>query len=57
MIVSLDYTGEVMQVMVETGAGRVPVDVGTFDNAWRNLRVGQAVRLGWRAADTLSFPI
>jgi putative spermidine/putrescine transport system ATP-binding protein len=57
VITSLDYTGEVMQVMVETGAGRVPVDVGTFDNAWRSLRVGQSVRLGWRAADTLSFPI
>jgi putative spermidine/putrescine transport system ATP-binding protein len=57
VIASLDYTGEVMQVMVETGAGHVPVDVGTFDNAWRSLRVGQNVRLGWRAADTLSFPI
>jgi putative spermidine/putrescine transport system ATP-binding protein len=55
-IASLDYTGEVMQVTVETGAGRVPVDVGTFDNAWRSLRVGQNVRLGWRSADTLSFP-
>jgi hypothetical protein len=35
----------------------VPVDVGTSDNAWRSLRVGQIVRLGWRAADTLSFPL
>ena len=55
-IVSLDYTGEAMQVTVETGAGRVPVDVGTFDESWRGLRLGQKVRVGWRAADTLSFP-
>jgi putative spermidine/putrescine transport system ATP-binding protein len=55
VITALDYTGEVMQVIVETGAGRVPVDVGTFDDAWRALQPGQSVRLGWKAADTLGF--
>jgi putative spermidine/putrescine transport system ATP-binding protein len=54
-IAALDYTGEVMQVMVETAAGRVPVDVATFDDAWRSLRIGEQIRVGWRAADTLSF--
>jgi putative spermidine/putrescine transport system ATP-binding protein len=56
VIAALDYTGEVMQVMVDTGVGRVPVDVGTFDDAWRSLQPGQHVRLGWRASDTLAFP-
>jgi putative spermidine/putrescine transport system ATP-binding protein len=56
-IAALDYTGDVMQVIVETDAGRVPVDVGTFDDAWRALQPGQSVRLGWKAADTLGFPV
>ncbi|SED12629.1 putative spermidine/putrescine transport system ATP-binding protein [Rhizobiales bacterium GAS191] len=57
VIAALDYTGEVMQVIVETDAGRVPVDVGTFDDGWRSLQPGQSVRLGWKAADTLGFPV
>jgi putative spermidine/putrescine transport system ATP-binding protein len=56
VIAALDYTGEAMQVTVDTTVGRMPVDVGTSDDAWRSLRPGQRVRLGWRASDTLAFP-
>jgi putative spermidine/putrescine transport system ATP-binding protein len=51
-----DYTGDVVEVSVRTAAGLVPVEVGTADASWRALRPGTAVRIGWRAADTLCFP-
>ena len=54
-VAALDYTGESVQVILDTPAGRVPVDLGTADDAWRALRPGGTVRLGWRAADTLCF--
>ena len=55
VVASADYAGEVVQLLVRTPAGPVPVDVGTADGAWRGAAPGQAVRLGWRAADTLCF--
>ena len=56
VVAALDYTGEVVQVVVDTAAGRVPVDVSTTDAGWRGLHPGQAVRVGWAAGDTLCFP-
>ncbi len=55
-VAALDYTGEMAQVVVETAAGRVPADLSTTDPAWRGVQPGQAVRVGWAAADTLCFP-
>ena len=55
VVTSVDYTGEVAHLLVRTPAGPVPVDVGTASGAWRGVAPGQAVRLGWRAADTLCF--
>ena len=52
---ALDYTGEVVQVLVETGAGRVPVDLSTSDEGWRGLQPGSSVRVGWAAADMVCF--
>ncbi len=54
-VAALDYTGEVVQVVVDTAAGRVPVDLGTSSGDWRGVRPGQDVRVGWAAADTLCF--
>ena len=54
-IAAIDYTGDVAQLMLECPAGRFPVDHPTSDGAWRALRPGDAVRAGWRAADTLAF--
>ncbi len=56
VVAALDYTGEVVQVVLDTPLGRVPVDVSTRDAAWRELQPGQAVRVGWAASDTLCFP-
>jgi len=56
-VAALDYTGEVMQVVVDTPSGRVPVDIPTTSGAWRQVQPGQAVRVGWAAADTLCFPV
>jgi putative spermidine/putrescine transport system ATP-binding protein len=53
---AIDYTGEVAQLMIDSAAGRFPVDVATADGAWRSLALGDEMRLGWRAADTLWFP-
>ena len=52
----VDYTGEIVQIVVETSSGRVPVDLSTRDGAWRGLQQGDAVRIGWAAADMLCFP-
>lgn len=54
-VAAVDYTGEVVQLLIHTASGPVPVDIGTADGAWRGVLHGQAVRLGWRAADTLCF--
>ena len=53
---AVDYTGEAVQLVVATPIGPVPVDLATADGAWRGAAPGQAVRLGWRAEDTLCFP-
>ena len=45
----------VARLRARLAAGPVPVDVGTASGAWRGVAPGQAVRLGWRAADTLCF--
>ncbi len=55
VVAALDYTGEVVQVVVDTALGRVPVDVSTVSTAWRGLQPGAAVRVGWAAGDTLCF--
>jgi putative spermidine/putrescine transport system ATP-binding protein len=55
-LASLDYTGDVAQLVAETPAARIPVDLATADGSWRGLQLGDAVRLGWRAADTIWFP-
>ena len=54
-VAALDYTGDVVQVMVDTPSGRVPVDLSTTAGEWRALQPGAAVRVGWSAADTLCF--
>ena len=56
VVLALDYTGEVVQVVLDTPAGRVPVDVPTNSGTWRAVQPGMAVRAGWAAADTLCFP-
>ena len=55
-VVALDYTGEIVQVIVDTPGGRLPVDVATNSGAWRGVQPGQSVRVGWAAAATLCFP-
>jgi putative spermidine/putrescine transport system ATP-binding protein len=55
-VASVFYAGEVAALSVATDAGAVPVDLGTRDGAWRDLRAGAPVRIGWSAADTLWFP-
>ena len=55
-VAALDYTGEVVQVVVDTPVGRVPVDVPATDSVWRTLQPGNLVRVGWSAEDTLCFP-
>ena len=55
-VAALDYTGEVVQFVLDTPAGRVPVDVPTHDGGWRGVQAGASVRVGWAAADTLCFP-
>jgi len=54
-VAAIDYTGEVVQVVVDTPSGRVPVDLSTRDGAWRGLEQGATVRVGWDAADMLCF--
>jgi putative spermidine/putrescine transport system ATP-binding protein len=54
-LAAIDYTGEVAQLLVDSACGRFPVDLGTIDGAWRDLRPGDPLRVGWRAADTLWF--
>ncbi len=55
-VAALDYTGEAVQIVVDTPAGRIPVDLPTTSGAWRGIRPGAPVRVGWAAADTLCFP-
>jgi putative spermidine/putrescine transport system ATP-binding protein len=55
VVAALDYTGEIVQVVVDTALGRVPVDVSTVSQGWRGLQPGAAVRVGWAAGDTLCF--
>lgn len=52
---ALDYTGEVVQVLVATGAGIVPVDLSTASAGWRGLQPGAAVSVGWAADDMVCF--
>ena len=54
-LAAIDYTGEVAQLVIDSPSGRFPVDLGTADGDWRGLAPGAALRLGWRAADTLWF--
>ena len=55
-VAALDYTGQLVQVIVDTPAGRVPVDIPATDPAWRTLHPGAPARVGWAAADTICFP-
>ena len=55
VVAAIDYTGEVVQVVVDTPSGRVPVDVPATQDSWRGLQQGGGVRVGWAAADTLCF--
>ena len=55
VVAAIDYTGEIVQVVVETPSGRVPVDVPATQESWRGLQQGVDVRVGWAAADTLCF--
>jgi putative spermidine/putrescine transport system ATP-binding protein len=52
---SVDYAGEVAHLSVRTPIGMAPVELGTRDGAWRGVRPGDSIRLGWSAADTLWF--
>ena len=53
---ALVYVGDVAQVDVETSGGRVMVERPTDGRDWRRCAEGDAVRVRWRAADTLVFP-
>ena len=55
-VLAVDYTGEAAHVVVRTALGPVPVDLSTIGPAWSALRPDDAVRLGWRAEDSLCFP-
>ena len=55
-VAALDYTGDAAHLVVDTPAGRVPVDLDTTRSEWRGLSPGQAVRVGWAEAATLCFP-
>ena len=55
VVTAIDYTGEVVQIVVETESGRVPVDIPATQEGWRGLQPGARVRVGWAAADTLCF--
>ncbi len=55
-VAAIDYTGETVQVVVDTASGRVPVDLSTTATGWRALQPGAPARVGWAAADTLCFP-
>ncbi len=55
-VTAVDYLGEVAHVTVQTLAGLAPVELSTRDGAWRGLRPGAPVRIGWSAANTLWFP-
>ncbi|HWK46581.1 MAG TPA: ABC transporter ATP-binding protein [Stellaceae bacterium] len=55
-IAALDYTGELVEIIVDTPTGRVPVNVATADAAWHRYGAGQTIRVGWDVADTLVFP-
>ena len=55
-VAALDYTGDTVQAVLDTPAGRVPVDLSTISGQWRGLQPGQTVRAGWSAADSLCFP-
>jgi putative spermidine/putrescine transport system ATP-binding protein len=56
VVSAVEYTGDAVQLIVDTVAGRVPIDLGTRDGAWRGLRPGEVVRVGWAAQDSLCFP-
>ncbi len=49
------YVGDVVQIEVETPAGRVLVERGTRGGAWRDVVAGAAVRVSWAPEDTLVF--
>ncbi|WP_158744544.1 ABC transporter ATP-binding protein [Acidisphaera sp. L21] len=53
---AVDYLGEVAHVTVQTDAGPAPIEMSTRDGAWRDLRAGTQVRIGWSADSTLWFP-
>ncbi len=55
-IARIDYAGEMALLTVRTDAGIVPVELGTRDGTWRDLRPATPVRIGWSAADTIWFP-
>ncbi len=55
-VAAVEYTGDAAQLIVDTQAGRVPIDLGTRDGAWRNLQPGDPARVGWSAHDSLCFP-
>jgi putative spermidine/putrescine transport system ATP-binding protein len=55
VIGAIDYTGEVAQLLLDSAAGRFPVDLATADGSWRTLQPGMNLRVGWRAEDTLWF--
>ncbi len=55
-VAAADYLGEVAHLTITTAAGPAPIELSTRDGAWRGLRPGTPVRIGWSAADTLWFP-
>ena len=54
-VAAVEYTGDAAQLLVDSAAGRFPVDQPTADGGWRTVPPGTQVRVGWRAADTLWF--
>ncbi len=55
-IASIDYTGATVELVLDTPAGRVPIDLPADDPAWRTLTPGAPARAGWEPSHTMAFP-
>ena len=49
------YVGDLVQIEVETAAGKILVEHGTRGSSWRDVVVGASVRVSWAPEDTLAF--
>jgi hypothetical protein len=50
------FLGDIVEIDVDTPVGPLTVQRSTADGGWQLGRVGEAVSLHWRVADSLVFP-